>query len=157
MYTFIGQMFPFIRVQDNPEVFLLIRACSPTEDGGSQWVSLHCCRCGTGSKASESHSVQILELGDIYAAYMSCAQHAQAYWHHIKQCLTGFKDSRMCVPFNPGGSKWQRSHRKEGKAFRHTDHLNTPFVASTQSQLSLLVPLRIHRLNRTLDILIPFH
>lgn len=32
MHTFIGQMFSFIRVQDNPQDFLLIRTCSPVDE-----------------------------------------------------------------------------------------------------------------------------
>lgn len=100
-----------------------------------------CLSITAGSKASESQSVQIL---DTYTACMSCAQHAQVYWHHVNLWPAGFKDSRTCVPCNPGGNKWQemkaqQARSGESKVFGHTDYLNTPFVASTQSQFGKLI------------------
>lgn len=74
MHNFIGQMFPFVRGCDNSQAFLLIWASSPTDEADGM-LSV-AAEAAQGLEDSESHSVQILELGDLYIARVSCAHHA---------------------------------------------------------------------------------
>lgn len=77
MHTFIGQMFPFVRLQDNSQDFLLIWACSPMDEASG-------CLSISAGVAQDAKLLKALLCR--FQSWEVFVQHAY-YVHSMPECM----------------------------------------------------------------------